>query len=221
MGAPSSDCCALTPAARQPCTPPPQQPPALSGDGPHSPGSPAPGGSASSSSSSGGGPRARPRPALMFPPPQRPSLPRGPGASASPRGAEGESGCPRPSASSCAECLSPTLIALPWPSPFRPSNEEPLPAKPSLSPPHPPPWHNPFLPQDTASAPAGRVAALIRAAALGSGRPSAKGGHAEEKVIYDYWERGKHGGKVVPCAAWGCVHPAGTPCLLGDFSPLL
>lgn len=137
MGAPSSDCCAPTPAARQPCTPPPQQPPALSGDGPHSPGSPAPGGSASSSSSSGGGPRARPRPALMFPPPQRPSLPRGPGASASPRGAEGESGCPRPSASSCAECLSPTLIALPWPSPFRPSNEEPLPAKPSLSPPPP------------------------------------------------------------------------------------
>lgn len=126
-----------------------------------------------------------------------------------------------------AECVE--LCRVPVPNPYRFALAKPLSSlqrralarKTFFIPPHPPPWHNPFLPQDTASAPAGRVAALIRAAALGSGRPSAKGGHAEEKVIYDYWERGKHGGKVVPCAAWGCVHPAGTPCLLGDFSPLL
>lgn len=83
--------------------------------------------------------------------------------------------------------------------PFPPSAEEPLPAKPSLfflffflmcffslS-----PGTTPFLPQAAASAPAGRVAALIRAVAVSSSRPSPRGGGGgmDGRVIDDSWDR--------------------------------
>lgn len=94
-----------------------------------------------------------------------------------------------------ADALAPPRLS-PQRGPFPPSAEEPLPAKPSLFSSFfffsPFPGTTPFLPQDTASAPARRVAELIRAVAACSGRPSPRrGGGAgmEGRVVYDSWER--------------------------------
>lgn len=183
---------------------------------PHSPRAAHRGSAGTSTTSSRSGPGARPPPALMSPPPPRPSVLHGPGASTSPwggggRGAEGRAE-PRagPAAPGGGRLALPpggrdALIGAAGPS-----------APPGLSPSARPlsspgsarktlsfffpfslfslffflfprfPGTTPFLPRDTASAPARQVARLIRAAAVHS-PPAA--GETDGRIIYDSRER--------------------------------